>query len=364
MNTKKFYYVNLQLNTTAWRKPRLLGPEDLPDPPDEWRRVEGADGRAYYMNPGTGQVTPYTEEKAASMIQKLVRRFLSADFGQLDLRAMVTALRLQAFARPKYEEDPGRLSNAVNMALLLFAHEHDLDAAKPCFQAAQEMAPHNPIVLRAAALFILARCDPPRWRTFGKAQDMLKEAEQRDKNREKFYLTEEAFFHHEVVMEPHHPRALLNYALLLQCVQKDFDRAERFYRRALIESPNDPQIRKNFEDFEERRVPGGAYAGGGPPSAVVKRSMVFKTKPDWGEWQHMKDIQAQDERFQMYWYNKFTMITSWDEPNWKDHWQIRLERSKEVNDLGRWAEMFDERMEQTFYRNKNTNAMQINDPFL
>ena len=50
--------------------------------------------------------------------------------------------------------------------------------------------------------------------------------------------------------------------------------------------------------------------------------MVFKTKPDWGEWQHMKDIQAQDERFQMYWYNKFTMITSWDEPNWKDHWQV------------------------------------------
>jgi len=364
MSTKKFYYVNLKTNVTQWEKPVLLGPEDLDDPPDEWREVKGEDGKTYYMNPGTGQVSLLTEDRAAHIIQKLVRRFLSADFGQLPLRAIVTALRLQAFAEKKYREDPERLSNVVNMALLHFTHYHNLDAAKPCFKAALEMAPHNPIVLRAAALFQLARCDPPRWRTFNKAQDMLKEADQRDKDRSKFYITEEAFFHYEVIMTPHHPRALMNFALLMQCVVKDFDRAERFYRRALTESPNDPQLRKNFEDFEERRVPGGAYAGGGPPSSVVKRSMVFAKKPEWGEWSKMKDMAASDDRFQIFWYNKFTMITKWDEPNWKEAWQVRNERSEVVKDLGRWNEMYDPSLEQTYFWNKNTNAFQIKDPFL
>eukprot|EP00638_Chattonella_subsalsa_P012462 CAMPEP_0117814380 /NCGR_PEP_ID=MMETSP0948-20121206/24108_1 /TAXON_ID=44440 /ORGANISM="Chattonella subsalsa, Strain CCMP2191" /LENGTH=229 /DNA_ID=CAMNT_0005651993 /DNA_START=14 /DNA_END=705 /DNA_ORIENTATION=- len=228
------------------------------------------------------------------------------------------------------------------MALLHFTHYHNLDAAKPCFKAALEMAPHNPIVLRAAALFQLARCDPPRWRTFNKAQDMLKEADQRDKDRSKFYITEEAFFHYEVIMTPPSPSSFDEFC---------------------IAHANDPQLRKNFEDFEERRVPGGAYAGGGPPSSVVKRSMVFAKKPEWGEWSKMKDMAASDDRFQIFWYNKFTMITKWDEPNWKEAWQVRNERSEVVKDLGRWNEMYDPSLEQTYFWNKNTNAFQIKDPF-
>lgn len=78
----------------------------------------------------------------------------------------------------------------------------------------------------------------------------LRAAELRDPTREKFRIAEESMFHWAAVMNPKHPRALLNYCLLLQCVLKDYDLAEKFYRRALAAGPEDPLVVKNYQDFQ------------------------------------------------------------------------------------------------------------------
>ena len=64
----------------------------------------------------------------------------------------------------------------------------------------------------------------------------------------------------------------LNYAIMLQAVVKDFDMAEKFYRRALSEAPDDRLVVRNYEDFEAQRLPGGMYAGGGPSVHILKTS--------------------------------------------------------------------------------------------
>lgn len=50
------FYVNL-LTETRCRKPKLLGPEDLPDPKDEFRPMKDMNGKKYYLNPATGDDT-------------------------------------------------------------------------------------------------------------------------------------------------------------------------------------------------------------------------------------------------------------------------------------------------------------------
>lgn len=55
--TKKMYYMERQTGLKRWTKPRLLGPDDLPDPKDEFRLIKNTeDGRKYWFNPATGSV--------------------------------------------------------------------------------------------------------------------------------------------------------------------------------------------------------------------------------------------------------------------------------------------------------------------
>jgi hypothetical protein len=52
------------------------------------------------------------------------------------------------------------------------------------------MAPHNPLLMRAYAIFILCVCEPPRQQTWYQASNMLKEAKRRDPDFEKFKAAE------------------------------------------------------------------------------------------------------------------------------------------------------------------------------
>lgn len=54
--SKKLFYINLRTETRC-RKPKLLGPEDLPDPKDEFRPMKDMNGKKYYLNPATGDDT-------------------------------------------------------------------------------------------------------------------------------------------------------------------------------------------------------------------------------------------------------------------------------------------------------------------
>ena len=70
--------------------------------------------------------------------------------------------------------------------------------------------------------------------------------------------------------------ALLNYALLHQCILKEYNRAENIYRRALALNPNDSRIVSNFNWFEDQRYPEGYYVDSRVPFTVVERSHIVE----------------------------------------------------------------------------------------
>ena len=78
----------------------------------------------------------------------------------------------------------------------------------------------------------------------------------------RFKLCESSFFHWGVVVAPTSAKALLNYALVQQVVNDDYNAAEKFYRRALDFDPNDEAVVQNYEDFLDNRLPGGLFASG------------------------------------------------------------------------------------------------------
>ena len=77
------------------------------------------------------------------------------------------------------------------------------------------------MLLRAQAIFLLVVCEPPRQVVFKRAVDMLRSADIRDPKREKFKIAEDSLFHWAVVTMPDNPRALLNYAVLMQVTVGD-----------------------------------------------------------------------------------------------------------------------------------------------
>jgi len=359
--TGNYYYVNVKTGETQWTKPVNMGSDELTDPPDEWREMVDENGGTYYMNPARGTTSWMSEEQAAVAMQRMVRHHQASDFGRPTISQMIKALRMQREAEDKYSQFPNRLSSIVNWALVLHTQKHELETAKPLYKSAMETSAENPVLLRAYALFVLASLEPPRAVMYKRALDMLHNAALRDSDGSRWQAAEEACFHWGIVSAPKHPRALLNYALLLMGVHKDYDGAERFFHRALAVAPYDPAIVKNFDDFQLQRLPGGAFAGGGPSSSVIKQSEVHTSKPEWGEWQRMKDSKARDAKFELYWLNTLSSVTKWEGPNFDDVWQVRLGRSELVQKLGEWDEMYDGRLGVTFYHKAGT--FQCEDPF-
>lgn len=56
----------------------------------------------YYMNPATGQTTHMNISEAATVIQRLVRHFLSREIGKVTTKLMIKALKIQFDSEEKY----------------------------------------------------------------------------------------------------------------------------------------------------------------------------------------------------------------------------------------------------------------------
>jgi hypothetical protein len=174
--------------------------------PMELRGTSQEDGppctSKFYMNPATGQVSHLDISEAATVIQKLVRHFLSREIGKVTTKLMIKALKIQFDSEEKYLAFPNRLSSIVNWAMVLHTMHHDLDNAKMLYKKAMEISPENPVLLRASSLFTLMTCEPPRASSWQRAMKNLKAAELRDPTREKFLVAEECLFHWAVVCNP------------------------------------------------------------------------------------------------------------------------------------------------------------------
>ncbi|GMI59746.1 hypothetical protein ScalyP_jg5839 [Parmales sp. scaly parma] len=228
-----YYYINVNSGAIQWYKPYALGPEDLDDPVDEWRKITGEDGNPFYQNPCTGQTSWLSEDAACRILQRMVRTHQSKDFGQPTIQDVIKAMKFMNVAETNYGKDPTKLSNIVNYALLSHCLNGDMVGARKCYKEAIQKSNTNPVLMRAWAIFTLAANDSPKAKVFDKACDLFKMSSLSDPDLAKFSVAQESFFHWAVIVNPKSALNLLNYALLHQCVLGDYEMAEKMYQRAL-----------------------------------------------------------------------------------------------------------------------------------
>jgi tetratricopeptide (TPR) repeat protein len=99
-----------------------------------------------------------SEDEAAKVIQSLWRKRSARDFAIGDFLQIVRALRFQRDAESKYQKNPESLSSIINYALICHTQKFDFVQAKKLYKKAFKMAPNNPVLLNAYALFTLADC--------------------------------------------------------------------------------------------------------------------------------------------------------------------------------------------------------------
>ena len=314
-------YINIESGIRQWIKPKLLGTDDLDNPPNEWQRTEqytNAGKVVYYTNPGTGQVSWFSEEQAAQMLQRRVRERQSRDVvgSKLNLAQVARAVKFIQDTEKNFDKCPQKLSHRVNYGLLCHCVLFDFDQARVLYKDTIQKSPSHPIIARAYGIFILLTSKDHRSRSFLRAHLLFKEAAVSDPNNKMFQTAIENFFHWGVLANPNHPMALLNYALMHQCVLADYNRAEKLYRRALAVDPNNQMITENFRLFNQQRYPGGAYVSKGPPQSAVQRSKVIQDALGSGEWKKMVDPLCPNEEYKYFYYNANSKLSQFKEPDW------------------------------------------------
>lgn len=357
-----YVYRNILTDQRQKDKPKLLGEDELEDPVDEWRKEEMYDattGRAvhYYANYATGQSSWLSEEDAARLVQRKYRSKHESNLigKKISFADVVKATQFINGARTKYEQDPTKLSNIVNFALLTHCLDLDFDAARPIYERAMKLSPNHPLISRVYAIFLLASRQSPQNVTFQTACQLLHDADVADRNQTMIQSAAEIYFRWAVLVDARNPLTLLNYALLHQCVYKNYDHSEKLYRAALALDPTNTHVVENYRLFNDERYPGGAYESCGPPYSVVRRSNVVEERLDWGEWRKMIDPLCPRKGFEVFWLNRFTKMTSFSEPDWNIVWENRLKRSRWIDGkTTAQSEFYDERTKTTFFYNSYT----------
>jgi len=358
-----FYYVDLKTGTRQWSKPVSLGSEDIKDPPDEWRTKSCNDSntgeaKKYYTNPFTGQTSWLSEEGAALIVQRKFRELQSVDLigSKLNFSQVVKTVSLIKDTEVKFEVSPNKLPNRVNFALLCHCIRLDFNRARPLYKDVFTKSPCHPVIARAYGIFILASCEAPQVQNFQKACRLFKESDAADPRQDLFQSAKDNFFHWAVRVHPDDSIALLNYALLHQCILKEYGRAEKIYRRALALDPDNSNVVHNFNVFEDQRYPGGYYADTGVPFSIVERSHTTEERSEWGEWRRMKDPVSKKVNFCHFWFNSVEKTSSFDEPDWDLTWKIRVQRSKRISASVKcmWVKYHDEKLNAYFVQNQST----------
>eukprot|EP00984_Skeletonema_dohrnii_P030542 scaffold22095_cov153-Skeletonema_dohrnii-CCMP3373.AAC.3 len=357
-----YAYRNMLTDQRQKDKPKLLGEDELENPVDEWRKEETYDATTgqtihYYANYATGQSSWLSEEEAARLVQRRYRSKHESDLigKKITFADVVKAMQFINGARMKYEQDPTKLSNIVNYAILSHCLDLNFDAARSIYERAVKLSPNHPLISRVYAIFLLASRQAPHTTTFQTACQLLHDADVADRNQTMIKSAAEIYFRWAVLVDARNPLTLLNYALLHQCVYKNYDHAEKLYRAALALDQTNTLVVENYRLFSDERYPGGVYESCGPPFSVVQRSNVVEERLDWAEWRKMIDPLCPKKGFEVFWFNRFTKMTRFTEPDWELVWESRLKRSKWIDGkTTAQSEFYDERTKSSFFYNTYT----------
>lgn len=299
----------------------------------------------------TGQSSWLSEEDAARLVQRRYRSKHESDLlgKKIQLPDIVRAMKFIHGTREKYEQEPHKLSNIVNFALLVHCLDLDFSRAKPIYEKALEQSPNHPLISRAYGIFQLASRQTPHATTFQMVCRLFHEADIVDPTHAKFQSAAEIYFRWAVLVDAKNPLALLNYALLYQCIYRKYDHAEKIYRAALALEPTNTFVVENYRLFTDERYPGGAYVSRGPPLSVLRRSRVLEERPEWAEWSKMSDPEC-PKNTSVFFYDRFTKETTFEEPCQKIIWETRMKRSTCVSGkTSSWVEYFDTRTHTSFF---------------
>eukprot|EP00956_Cyclotella_meneghiniana_P041373 scaffold224822_cov129-Cyclotella_meneghiniana.AAC.1 len=159
-------------------------------------------------------------------------------------------------ARAKYEQEPEKLSNLVNYAMLRHCLDLDFEGAKPIYEKAIKLSPNHPLISRAYGIFLLASCQPSQATSLQTAMRLFHEADVSDPHQRMIRSAAEIYFRWSVLGNAKNPLALLNYALLHQCIYKQYEHAEKIYRAALAIDSRNKYVADNYSLFLLERYPG------------------------------------------------------------------------------------------------------------
>ena len=133
---------------------------------------------------------------AARMVQRRYRSKHESDLlgERLHMRDIVKAMKFIHGARAKYEEEPNKLSNIVNFALLVHCLDLDFSKARPIYEKALQLSPNHPLISRAYGVFLLASRQIPHATTFQTACRLFHEANVIDPTQARFQSAAEIYF--------------------------------------------------------------------------------------------------------------------------------------------------------------------------
>ncbi|KAG3191140.1 hypothetical protein PC128_g11072 [Phytophthora cactorum] len=313
----RFVYIFQNLSGERFvleHKPFSLFDHDVPLPPDEWQLV---DNDTRFFNPRRGVFSRFNDTQAATVLQRWYRGKMWHGINNWSLRQVASALRYHSNAqKPSNMNDPGQLEHLKRYALQLHVLEHQYKEAYPVYEAALKLSPRDPQTLVCLALLLAISCRYPATKSWQRALTLFQQA--RDLTDRDLTSTlheiEQNFFRWALLLQPKNPHILANYAVYLQCVHLDIDKAELLYRRALDLDPTNDLVFSNFQRLQSERAPGRLYAFAGPGTITLAHSSEIRR---WGselQWREMEDPAAQPPMPKRFFHNLRTGKCTWDLP--------------------------------------------------
>jgi Tfp pilus assembly protein PilF len=240
---------------TRARNQTSLGANDI-EIKDKWELIKQPDGTMAYYHALTGRWSWMSQDDAARKVQKRFRKSHSSDFA-IQTNQLARTIHMLRNVGKKYTEDPTSLVAVVNYAIFHHAITRDAARAKELYTEALALASRNAVVNYGYGLLLLSGGFYPRPKMWEKAQEHLEMARLMDVDGKGFKIAEDLFFRWALVEQPKNVQALVNFALVQQCINKDMLQADIYYRRAInIDSSNEIAI-INYRDFQ--RVKDGLY---------------------------------------------------------------------------------------------------------
>ncbi|KAF0690350.1 Aste57867_18281 [Aphanomyces stellatus] len=292
-----------------------------PAPLDEWLPQCHADGSVYYFNPAHGATSWFNLDtvlmfqqgwtltrprQAARKVQRVFRRRRQDAIGRLTLRNVAAAL---AYHRSVPATTVLTSAEKLRSALHHHTVTHDFDRAMALYdQVLREPTDETGVASACLGMLLLVTGRPPWKKNQLRAQDLLEAAARDPRGLECAAQMEVTCFRWAALLAPSDGMSLAIYALFVEHILGDIDRAETLYRRALALIPEHARTMENYTRLMEARTPTGRYAAAGPGKVMHQRSYVVSTA---GEWEEHVDGQTQSR----FWFNSTTKTLQWAAPS-------------------------------------------------